>query len=188
MTAPVRFGAAWLFFAVGGTVAFQGPNPAGKCQQRFDMRTYSACFPNTWHVDARPAAKRVSACNKLNGDCTGTGGGFPLPTVVFVFLFPADSAPGHPQYRDAREIAATAVQLETPVLSKIDLLPNGKGDSRQCWVSRSLMFGKVWNDVYGLQVGSMLFRASAQYNDEPARVEEYRRAVLEILSSVSVRE
>jgi hypothetical protein len=152
------------------------------------MGTYSVRLPSTWHVETKAANQRVAGCNKESGECTGTGGGFPLPGVVFVFLLPADKAPDHPHYRDAHEIASTAVQLGAPIVTRVDLLPAAQEGARQCWVSRSLTFGKVWNEVYGLQVGPLLIRAWAQYNNEPGRVEGYRQAILEILSSVSARE
>jgi len=111
----------------------------------------------------------------------------PPPCVVFIFLFPADKGPGHPEYRDAREIAQSAAQLEAPLIVPVTLISGRSPNGKECWVSRSFMFGKVWNDVYGLRVGSTLFRVGVQYNNEPARIPSYSDAIIAILSSVSVR-
>jgi hypothetical protein len=188
MDAQLRFkrNALAITLLLNAALCF-GSVSESSCQQRIEMAGYSVCFPRTWRVYRNPSRGTVSGCNKTEGDCTGTGGGFPLPGVEFVFLFPAERGPGHSQHKSAHEIAANTPQASPPVVTEVSLTPDGATQDRQCWVSRSLMFGKVWNEVYGLSVGTMLFRASAQYNNEPSKLQGYREAIREILSSVSVR-
>jgi hypothetical protein len=80
--------------------------------------------PADWPVNKGPIFKRAirivaaAAWVSICIPCLGWGAdgcGFPLPGVVFIFLFPADKVPGHPEYRDAREIAQSAAQLEAPL-------------------------------------------------------------------------
>lgn len=188
MSPTLRLGPAGRAFA--GLIACIGlaPMTIAECAHPFEMSTYSICFPKIWKVYAKASSDRVSGCNKSNGRCTGTGGGFPLRGAVFIFLLPADKVPGHAEYRSALDIVSSAAQNSTPTISTIQLQANGTTRVRECLVSRSLWFGKVWNEVYGLQVGSRLFRAWVEYNNEPGNVEGYRDAIVGILSSVSVRE
>jgi hypothetical protein len=159
------------------------------CGQKVEMAAYSVCFPKTWRVYREDARETVSGCNRKSGACSGNGGGFPVPGVVLIFLFPAAAGPGHPRFQGPRDLASNAPQINASV-SRVDLGRPGDARNRtECWVSRSLMFGKVWNEVYGLQVGSTLFRASVQYNAETDnKVANYRDAIKDILSSVGVRE
>lgn len=157
------------------------------CAQPVHMQRYSVCLPTGWHVETTPGSDKVGACNK-QPPCTGTGGGFPLAGVVFLFVFPADQGPGHPHYDSARDLAASVRQLGATTVEEVHLRGVPSVSSRDCWISRSLMLGKVWNDVYGLRVGSTVFRAASQYNNEPAKVALYRDAVIGILSSVALRD
>ncbi|HKV42318.1 MAG TPA: RHS repeat-associated core domain-containing protein [Blastocatellia bacterium] len=47
------------------------------------------------------------------------------------------------------------------------------------------MFDEVWNDVYDLDIDKTLFRAWAQYNNEPPKGEHYRTTIVQSLSSIS---
>jgi hypothetical protein len=49
------------------------------------------------------------------------------------------------------------------------------------------VFGMVWDEVYGLEVGGRLFRIWAQYNRHTKQEPGYRAAIRAILSSLSVR-
>jgi hypothetical protein len=49
------------------------------------------------------------------------------------------------------------------------------------------MSGKVWDEVYGLELNGRLFRAWVQYNNEPAKIEGYRSLIAQILASLSLR-
>jgi len=116
--------------------------------------------------------------------------GAPVPGAVFIFLMPAENVPGHPHYSDVRDIVSQYPQIDEsgqviePPLSAVAI----EGDKdKKCLVSRSLVPGKVWSEVYGLRVEGRLFRCWAQYRDESDQIEEYRATIARILSAVSVR-
>ncbi|GEM_PF-3809314 len=160
-----------------------------QCARKVAMATYSACFPSGWQVFTDTGLDQVSACNKKQGRCTGTGGGFPLKGVVFVFLTPVEKLPGHPNYGSVEQIAESGPHAGMPSPAVIPVeLGNEKG-KRKCVVARRMMSPALgfWDETYGLEVDGHLFRGWVQYPDEDAdKVEAYRRAVREILSSVSV--
>jgi len=54
-----------------------------EADQQIDMTTYSISLPRGWYVEKRPG-EVIFACNRRNGKCTGTGGGFPLAGSVFI--------------------------------------------------------------------------------------------------------
>ncbi len=63
---------------------------------------------------------------------------------------------------------------------KIDL-----GGGNYCYRFRSLQNELlIWNEVYGLQVGSTVFRIWAQYNNEKWAIQKHQSAVLTVVKSV----
>ncbi|HKV42317.1 MAG TPA: hypothetical protein VJX67_24150 [Blastocatellia bacterium] len=152
------------------------------------MNNYSVCFPDGWRVYQDKTLDRVSGCNRKNGNCTGNGGGFPYPGVVFIFVLPAKSVPNHPPYRDVTDIVSSVPHAGAPPppITEVSLSGPLSGTAK-CLLARMLMFDEVWNDVYGLDIDKTLFRAWAQYNNELPKVEHYRSTIVQILSSISLR-
>jgi hypothetical protein len=151
------------------------------------MPSYGVAFPKGWKVYVNQPLQRVSGCNKAEGPCTGNGGGFPLPGVVFLFLMPAENVPGQ-RYTTLEEIVASAPSssVPNPEVKEVSLPGSSPTDAeKRCLVSRRLLPGKVWDEVYGLRIKERLFRVWVQYNDDRKEA-AYRAAVLEILSSISV--
>jgi len=148
------------------------------------MDAYTVSVPANWWVQTDGPLDRVEACNKQNGRCTGTGGGFPLTGVVFLSMMPAESAPEHDRYRTVHDIvtAVPRAGMPSPVISEVDLGP--RGGRRQCEVATSSPFGSEREEIYGLSVDGRLFRVWIKY-DRPSTQTTYRQAVLAILSSDS---
>lgn len=183
-----------LVWFVGTGVPFSRASQiSADCGQRVEMAAYALCFPKSWRVYRGNLDDRVSGCNRRSGPCTGTGGGYPLPGVVFVFISPAETVPGKHTYRSVRDIAGEfpqineVGQIHPPSVINIPLAGSTPDLSRECLMSRSLIPGNVWNDVYGLRVGKRLFRCWAQYRNEPERIAEYRSEIVAILSSLSLK-
>ena len=156
-----------------------------ECAQRVDMATYAACLPKGWVFFRDAALDRLSGCSKLSGKCTGNGGGYPLRGAVFIFLMPADKVTDHPPYRSPDDIVSAAPHggRPAPDIGEVRLIGQGK----RCLVARSLLFGRVWDEVYGVEVNGRLFRAWVQYNNEPGSIDKYRRQIEGILSSLIPR-
>lgn len=151
--------------------------------QTIDMAGYSVSLPGSWWSREDKSLDQVWACNKTSGQCTGTGGGFPLPGAVFVSIMPAEYVPGGRRLKSVEDIVSSEPHagLPAPSISHIDI-----GEGKMCAVARLLLFGKVWDEVYGLRVQGHLFRIWVQYGNEPGREAGYRRAVVAILSSIAV--
>jgi hypothetical protein len=154
------------------------------CEQLVEMRSYSLCLPSSWHYTRSEHLDRVSACNKDFEHCTGNGGGFPLPGAVFVVIAPADRLPGND--KDLTGLVARAktnAGANNYVISELDL-----GNAKRCIVVRShLSPTMILNDIYGLQIDSLLFRAWAQYDGSSAeQSKSYQKTIEDVLSSVSI--
>jgi hypothetical protein len=160
-----------------------------QCARKVAMATYSACFPNDWQVFTDTGLDQVSGCNKKQGSCTGTGGGFPLKGVVFIFLTPAEKVP-YQKYHDVEDIVASAPHAGEPAPPVSEVNFGDENGKRKCLVARRLLSPALgfWDEIYGLEVDGRLFRVWVQYQDEdrPEKIEAYRSAVKQILSSVSV--
>jgi hypothetical protein len=50
---------------------------------------------------------------------------------------------------------------------------------------RQLSWAGAWEEHYGLKVGDRLFSLSTRYEDRPDRIQEYRTAIMGILSSIT---
>jgi hypothetical protein len=157
-----------------------------QCDQKVDAPSYSVCFPAKWATFKDSSLDQISGCNKRNGECTGNGGGFPLPGRVFIFIAPAEKLPIEPKPHSIEEIVRMPpfrpdeVEITAIALAK-------SSEPKRCLVARSLLkpFG-VWNEVYGIEVDSRLFRAWVQYGNEPGKMNGYREAIIHILSSISL--
>jgi hypothetical protein len=149
------------------------------------MATYSVSLPGGWWFHKNESLDQIQICNIRNGECTGTGGGFPLAGAVFITLTPVDNLPDHQKYTAVRDIVSAVPHagMPAPTVSRVEL--RSDGGARECQVARSLLFGTVWNEVYGLSVGGRLFRAWVQYNQDLKMDAANRSNVVDILSSVS---
>jgi hypothetical protein len=149
-----------------------------------NMAGYSVSLPSSWWVREDKSLDKLMTCNRANGQCTGTGGGFPLAGAIFVVIMPAEIVPGSAHVKTVYDIVDNVPHagLPAPTIAKVEL-----GDGKTCVVARSLLFGEVWDEVYGLDVRGHLFRISVQYGRESSKEAEYRHMVLTILSSISVR-
>ena len=178
-----------ITIAAAISALYSCPAVFAECAHRTEMKDYTICFPKAWSVYIDPSLDRVSGCNKSSGKCTGPGGGFPVAGAVFIFLMPAEKVPDHPPYHSPADIVSLAPHagMPAPDISVVKLDKLSSGSEGKCLVARSLLFGKVWDEVYGLEVNGTLFRAWVQYNSEPEKIEGYRNSVIETLSSLSLR-
>jgi hypothetical protein len=172
-----------LLVAVVGCLARSAPSIP---LQQVRMATYSVSLPGGWWFIKNESVDQIQTCNIRTGKCTGTGGGFPLAGAVFITLTPVDNLPDHQQYATVRDIVSTVPHagMAAATVSRVEL--RSDGGARECQVARSLLFGTVWDEVYGLSVGGRLFRARVQYNQEPKMDAANRSIAVGILSSVSV--
>lgn len=162
-------------------VSVMGQAADSPCEQRVEMRRYSACLPKAWRWTKDAEIEGITACNGSLQTCTGTGGGFPLRGRVIVTIAPAALLPGHS--RTVGEVIQRA-QAGEPERRPATAVPVGPG--RECQVVRLLMSPiTVWNEVYGIEAGPVLLRVSAQYPDEPRNVKAYRQAVEDIVRSLT---
>ena len=166
------------------------PLAISQCTRTVAMASYAVCIPSGWQVFKEPGLDQVTGCNKQHGECTMTGGGFPVKNVVIISIAPAEKLPFHETYHNAEDIVASVPHagMPAPPVSEVNLGDeNGK---RKCLVVRRLLSPALgfWDETYGLEVDGRLFRAWVQYQDEdrPEKIEAYRSAVKQILSSVSV--
>jgi len=142
-----------------------------------DVKAYSVCFPEKWRIDKDPAAAKVSACNKTTTPCAGNGA-----VSVSIATFSAAEKSG--------DLAKAIGQLEATSH------PSGAGPAEyesgtlsgqtEYVLSRSLVSGKTWHDLYVIKIGPKMFSAVVQYNDEPASVDVNRATLFHILASISV--
>jgi hypothetical protein len=176
-------------FAVFYSLTLIYPYSLAACDQPVKMRSYSVCLPGGWHIDKERRLDQVVGCNRANGECTGTGGGLPLRGVVVIHLMPAENVPNHPAYSGPLDIVSAVPHASSPApeIASVALDLAGRTAQSKCFVARRLWsWAGVWDEVYGLEVDKRFFRAWVQYQDEPAKIEEYRAAVRTILSSVSL--
>ena len=149
------------------------------CEHTIQMKAYSICLPNNWFVEKNTVTDQVAVCNKPSDKCTGNGGGFPLAGAVFVFITPV---------LGNSRIAGTAkdiAQRQKDRLGSGDVVKIDLGGGNHCYRFRSLQNELlIWNEVYGLQVGSTVFRIWAQYNNEKWAIRKHRSAVLTVVKSV----
>lgn len=161
--------------------------PAGVAQCKpVDMKTYSLCFPEKWHLDKGATPGRGSACNRATGPCSGSAG-TPLPGVILLSFGPAmpDSKGKLPA-----DLSEAITQADPHVSSKespAELASGALTGQIEYVVSRTLLPNKVWNDIYAIQTASKIFIFSARYVDEPKQLDAYRNSIFAILASVSVR-
>ena len=142
-----------------------------------DLRAYSVCFPEKWRVDKDPATAKVSACNKATGPCAGNGA-----VAVTITTFQSAEKSG--------DLAKAIGQLEAtnhPSGAEPAEYESGTLAGQTEYVlSRSLVSGKTWHDLYVIKIGPKMFSAVVQYNDEPATIDANRSTLFRILASISV--
>lgn len=172
----------WLIaFALLSVACCSGQ--AAKCDGQLVIRSnYTVCLPPTWdYVREDRKADRLSACNVDVRHCTGDGGGFPVRGAVFLIVAPVQSS--RVDGLTAERIARSSDPSGSSQIEAVDL-----GPGKQCFLGRTRMMEKVWNDVYGLQIGTKSFRVWSQYLDTTSdRLKAYRDDVKAILSSVEVK-
>lgn len=162
-------------------VSVMGQVTDSQCEQRVELRQYSACLPKAWKWKKDPELNGITACNGSLQRCTGTGGGFPLQGRVIVSIAPAALLPG--RSRTVGEVIQRA-QAGEPELRPATAVPAGPG--RKCQVVRLLMTPiPVWNEVYGIEAGAVVLRVSAQYWNDPRSVQVHRQAVEVIVRSIT---
>ena len=170
----------WLAILVFSLIACSMLLGISNCD-KIKMKTFSACFPSSWSAGKIDKYDQIVACNSKQGNCTGNGGGFPLPGRMFLFVSPIDNLPGNEKYHSSKDIALTDPYSKDAVIEPIVL---EESEIKDCFRSRSLFAGKVWNEVYGFRMGKKLFRAWVQYNNESNMLKVYRNSVLDILASI----
>ena len=162
-----------------------------QCEHTVRMATYSVCLPRGWSAEKSKSDDRVYGCNRESTESCNSKqfrGGLPLPGVVQIVLLPTEKDPYDRPYRSPEEVVSKELDLNgrrVPV-TEIMLDSAQEGD-RRCFRARTVLTDNVWIEVYGLKINSHLFRASAEYHEEPANIEAYQAAIVQILSSISVR-
>ena len=155
------------------------------CGQLIKTAAYSVCLPRGWNVlERRNSDSEITACSG-KGKCMFTGGGLPTPGHVVMYLIPAANAPGLRDIGSASSLVKDRSWQGTGQL--VEEVPVHGYGIKSCWVSRGLLFGKVWNEVYGLEVGPAVLFINVKYNNEIGNVDMNRSVVRNILSSIESR-
>src|SRR5581483_9867985 len=113
--------------------------------------------PSTWHIIRNESRDSIWACNKHNGQCTATGA-IPLAGTMFISLVPAEKIADHPPYRSARDIVSASQPAGSPPPTiSVVTLGQDAARNKKCFVARSLWFGDMWDETYGIEVKKNLF-------------------------------
>lgn len=162
----------WSFCAAAQSTSKACPNEVA-------MQSFTVCLPSGWYWERETKNDLLKACNKVSGECTGNGGGFPLKGAVFLFIAPAELLPGKTKSLDAIVEREAKKPLDEKTVVDVPI-----GPDKRCVLVRSRMKPtSIWNDVYGVQAGPLLVRAWAQYREEPG----FRETIVQVLRSISPR-
>ena len=156
-----------------------------ECGQSVGAADYHLCAPVGWSVETNDRNDSINICKTDGGNCMKNKDNHPYPGVVALSIVPSDRGYGiyeSPEYL-ARKARVTGLPL--PVIKDVKRSHPGDGPEPQCWVARTLLYGDLWEDIYSLTVGGRRFRVWVTYNNEPANIEPFREAVVQILSSIT---
>jgi hypothetical protein len=157
-----------------------------QCAQSVKMADYRVCVPAGWNVQRNDKDDSVELCNRADKEkCAAAPFDDPYPGAVVLNVIPSDR--GYGIYRSPEDLNAKARKTGQPLPSITDVVLDGKsgGAERKCWLARTLVPENLWTDVYSLSVGGRRFRVSVAYNNEAANVESFRKASLQILTSIA---
>ena len=157
-----------------------------QCGQLIKMHSYAACVPAGWTTEVRTDPDILLVCDTPKPCATFFGA--PPRGLTFLFVRPAEGQDGHASYEGPRQLVESVPHAGLPSspVSEINLGPGPSGDKRQCFMSRRLMsWAGAWEEHYGLKVGSRMFSIWTRYEDKPDRIQEYRAAIMGIISSVT---
>jgi len=172
--------------SVALVLALFAPGALSQCGQLIKMKSYEVCVPSGWATSERGDGDMLAAC-ETSKPCPPFFGAAPKG-ITFLFVRPAEGLYGHPTYEGAREVveARPHAGLPAPAVPEVDLGPGPSGAKRQCFMARrQLSWAGAWEEHYGLKVGDRLFSLSTRYEDRPDRIQEYRTAIMGILSSIT---
>jgi hypothetical protein len=112
-----------------------------------------------------------------------------MPGRVFIFIAPVENLPDRPLPHSLEELVSRPPSRRgETVITAVELPGDKSSGTKKCLVARSLWKPvDVWDEVYGIQIDSKLFRAWVQYENEPLKIRNYRSTVIRILSSLSRR-
>jgi hypothetical protein len=150
------------------------------------MPEHRLCVPANWLVPREEVpSDRIMVCNPKAGTCFKNKDIHPPAGVVFVDVQVADR--GYDVWKTPEDLIARAQRLGEPVPFVYDVILKQSGIAkRTCWVARVLKYGDLWDETYGLSVDGRRFMVHVLYNDEPANIESFRAAVIDILASVTI--
>lgn len=162
------------------------PRAFSHCGQQVAMTSYSVCVPAGLRVERHEASDTVVVCDAAKRCATYFGA--PPRGLTFLFVRPAEGVYGHAHYSGAREVVAAAPHAGRPApqIAEMELGPSPSGLQRKCFMTRRLLpWASAWDEEYGLEVDHHLFSVWTRYEDDPKKIEQYRVAIREILSSIS---
>jgi hypothetical protein len=168
-----------FLFAVLAMMSLSAQAALGQCKP-VDMKAYSLCFPEKWHLEKSPTPGKGSGCSKITGACTNSAGA-PLPDLIVFSIRPFEG-PG--------DLSAAITKVDPHVSSKespAELASGALTGQIEYVASRTLLPNKVWNDVYAIETGSKIIILEAHYNDESGKIDRYRQTIFGILASVTVK-
>jgi hypothetical protein len=160
-------------------------NCLARCH-RIQRPGYSVCVPSNWRVTLEhdPDSASTLICKPNAGRCLKNKDPHPYPGVLIVDIDLADGL-----HRSSWKTPSELVVRDTqpgeppPPVEDVPLLPE-HSRNRKCWVVRTLLYGDLWEEDYGLVVNDHRFAIHVSYNDEPANIKSYRSSVIDILSSI----
>ena len=156
-----------------------------QCDRLVRRPGYSVCVPRAWRVDFEesPDSQRTNICKPSEGRCSKNKDIYPFPGALLVDLETAD---GRYDWMSPAAVVTRARRLSQPTPSITNITLEGNPSvKRTCWVARSLLYGDLWQETYGLIIGAHRFMVRVLYNNEPENIEYFRSALIELLSSVT---
>lgn len=155
-----------------------------QCDHPVQGAGYTVCAPTGWRIDSYPG--RTIICKPNDGRCRKNKDIYPYPGVLIVDINVADGLSYRGNWITPEEIRARAQRMGEPVplVFEIPFKDASLKLQRSGWISRQLLDGNLWSEVYGLTVNGHRFMIRAFYNNERENIDQFRSDIIDILSSV----